>query len=94
MRSRSLCFSAGNTFCRFPPKGMETDPAKLQVVLEWLKSTYGNTPAPSFEVNPGTVAVLYDLAIKNQKANAEAEVEIELLRKVATEAALQSTCNL
>ena len=70
---------------------MDTDPAKLQVVLEWLRTTLGSAPVPSFEINPSTVAVLYDVAIKNQKSNAEAEVEIDLLRKISAETAAQST---
>lgn len=80
-----------NLVWRQKAAAMEADPAKLQVVLEWLKATFGNAPVPQFEINAGTVAVLYDLAIKNQRSNAEAEVEIELLKKTSAETAAQST---
>lgn len=73
---------------------MDADPVKLQVVLEWLKGTFGSAPVPSFEVNAATVSYLYELAMKNQRSNAESQVQIELLRKVAAEASQQSAFDL
>lgn len=64
---------------------MEENSEKLDVVTQWLKETFQGGVVPPFEVNHTTVDVLYDLAIRNRTRNAEAEVEITILKEAAQE---------
>jgi hypothetical protein len=44
------------------------------VVQEWLQSLYGEGNVPDFEINPETIASLFELASASQKNTSQAHI--------------------
>ncbi|XP_065513203.1 HAUS augmin-like complex subunit 1 [Caloenas nicobarica] len=58
---------------------------KLERVTLWLKKKYGNQPIPEYEVNEGTVDILYDLAEHDEARENDLSLLIENMEQMAAE---------